>query len=460
MPFPNCTLSRFQWASLQIAQLLELLRERDIRDRLGKLPETLEEAYNEIYARIQAQKGSAPDIANRVFQWVICSCSPLTPAELVTAVCQDPETDVIDPVDIDTSIVLAACHNLLVVDQELGVCRLSHLSVQEYFERRWSQSQANSLVAKVCRLMLNDPAQQELNPGLISEHDQNRGMSDLIQYAALHWATHVQRHGEESIDGRLPILLKRFLGSMNKSGPAYRSWHKMITTLFEDRPAYIKFWSVPLYRVYGQLVPPSTPSFAICSFGFYQILLDWWVFGFINVDQRNYNNASLLQIAAKAGHEVVVRLLLEAKADVEAKDNYGQTALYCAAQDGHEEVVRLLLEAKADIEAKNNDGWTALHWAVWDGHKEVVRLLLEAKADVEAKDNDGWTALHKAAWHGHEDVVRLLLEAKADVEAKDNEGQTALYRAAWHGRKEVLRLLFKAKADVEAKDNDGWTALH
>src|SRR5256885_11768242 len=53
----------------------------------------------------------------------------------------------------------------------------------------------------------------------------------------------------------------------------------------------------------------------------------------------------------------------------------------------HEAVVRLLLEDfKADVEAKNSHGATALHYAAVGGHQAVVRLLLEDyKADVELK---------------------------------------------------------------------------
>jgi hypothetical protein len=92
--------SRFQWASLQIDQLLDLPPlERVIRDRLGKLPKDLEKAYDEIYARIQAQDKRVIEIADRAFQWVMCSCAPLSTAELIAAVCQDPDTDTVNPAD-------------------------------------------------------------------------------------------------------------------------------------------------------------------------------------------------------------------------------------------------------------------------------------------------------------------------------------------------------------------------
>ena len=161
----------------------------------------------------------------------MCSCAPLSPAELVTAVCQDPGTDMVESADIDISYVLGACHNLLVIDQQLGVCRPSHLSVLEYFgNHHWSHSQANALVAQACLILLNDPVQQEEDSQSANEQD-GKGISEIIQYARLHWTTYVQRHSEEKIDHRLSILLKHFPGSMNESGPAYRNWHKMITNL-------------------------------------------------------------------------------------------------------------------------------------------------------------------------------------------------------------------------------------
>lgn len=112
-------------------------RERDIRDRLGKVPKTLKAVYDELHLKIRSQEEITPIIAERAFQWVICSCWPLSPAELVTAVCQDPNTDELDEIDIKINVVLDACQNLLVVDQELDVCQFSHLFIQKYLETHY-----------------------------------------------------------------------------------------------------------------------------------------------------------------------------------------------------------------------------------------------------------------------------------------------------------------------------------
>jgi len=72
---------------------------------------------------------------------------------------------------------------------------------------------------------------------------------------------------------------------------------------------------------------------------------------------------------------VVVRLLLEKGANIEARDNTGRTALHWAAERGREEVVQLLLDKGADIEAEDNARRTPWHWADQNGHEVVVQRL-------------------------------------------------------------------------------------
>jgi ankyrin repeat protein len=77
---------------------------------------------------------------------------------------------------------------------------------------------------------------------------------------------------------------------------------------------------------------------------------------------------------------VVVKLLLEKGADLEAKSPNGQTPLLLATEKGHEAVVKLLLEKGADLEAKDKDSRTPLLWAAVNGHEAAVKLLLEKGA--------------------------------------------------------------------------------
>lgn len=95
---------------------------------------------------------------------------------------------------------------------------------------------------------------------------------------------------------------------------------------------------------------------------------------------RSPETDALLQ-AARMGHADTVRSLLTGgKADVNGRDEQGDTPLIEAARAGHDEVVQALLVAKADTSAKNDSGETALALAARGGHDEVVRLLRQAGA--------------------------------------------------------------------------------
>ncbi|MBI4823896.1 MAG: ankyrin repeat domain-containing protein [Nitrospirae bacterium] len=82
-----------------------------------------------------------------------------------------------------------------------------------------------------------------------------------------------------------------------------------------------------------------------------------------------------LRRAAEKGDINKVKSLLQHGADVNAKDNNGNTALMYAAVGGHTEIVQTLLNKGANVNAKNNFGNTALIYAVKNGRTEIVSLL-------------------------------------------------------------------------------------
>ena len=477
--------SRFQWAALQIDQLLSLERLRDIKDRLGKLPMGLRNAYDEIYTAIQNQEGSLPEIANRTFQWVMCSCEPLSPSTLIAAVCQDPEDDEPRPVDIDIDIVLDACHNLLSLDSELNVCRFAHLSVQEYFEQhRWSTSQANGLVGKVCLLLLNHPNywidQERLNryicyeectcedcthtrwdfeEGCFTEKKNNGRKSGcggelaaVLEYADGFWPTHVQLHGESNIDGRLSRLLQKFLGSMNTSGPAYRSW---CWSYFGSREQTY-YDSTLLSKYCENLLPHTSALFPICFFGFYNILLDWWNIPLPDIEARNGKGESLLVLAALGNSLFILKKLLDAGADVNAQvGGYYGNALIAAVLSNNEAIVKLLLDAGADVNTPVSRYYSnALVAAVASENEAIIQLLLDAGADINAQAGGLFSegsALATAVL-GDEEMVKLLLDAGANVNMQvSKEYGSALIVAVSFQRKAIIQLLLEAGADVNAQ---------
>jgi WD40 repeat protein len=159
------------------------------------------------------------------------------------------------------------------------------------------------------------------------------------------------------------------------------------------------------------------------------------------VDTRN-GDRTPLHIACAAGNEIVVRLLLERGADLNARTNDGWTPLHEAA-DGSAELLRALLARGADPNAASAAGYTPLHRAAFTSSVDAVEVLLNAGASVVAVDDGGLTALHFAADRGNTVIVRRLLEAGADLTTVDHGGLTPAdfaKRRGWHATAAMLRL--------------------
>jgi hypothetical protein len=130
---------------------------------------------------------------------------------------------------------------------------------------------------------------------------------------------------------------------------------------------------------------------------------------------------------------------------------------YAAARKGDEAVVQELLLKGVDVNAKTEYGVTALAFAAGKGHIAVVRLLLENKADVNTKDTFyGSSPLDNAATNGHAKVVELLLESGAQG-ADDNlqtavaMGKLAVVKAILDTAKPKEEVLTRALAAAPAK---------
>jgi ankyrin repeat protein len=83
-------------------------------------------------------------------------------------------------------------------------------------------------------------------------------------------------------------------------------------------------------------------------------------------------------------------------------------ALIAAARTGHSGTVRDMIASGANVNVRDEDGNTALIEAARNGHDDVVRTLLAAGADAKLKNRDGKTALMLAAQGGHEDTAQAL----------------------------------------------------
>ncbi|MEM7176041.1 MAG: ankyrin repeat domain-containing protein, partial [Chlamydiota bacterium] len=112
--------------------------------------------------------------------------------------------------------------------------------------------------------------------------------------------------------------------------------------------------------------------------------------------------------AVENGYENTVKhILAHYNVDVNAKMG-GWPPLHYAAFYNSKEVAKILLQHGADVNAKNEDGETPLHYAAFYNNKEVADLLINAGADKNIKDNDNQTPLDLARKEGHKEMIDLL----------------------------------------------------
>jgi ankyrin repeat protein len=470
----NLTHDRFQWAFLQIKQLLDLHRSGEILDRLGKLPEDLRQTYDEIYNRM---KDHEKEIADRAFQWVMCAVEPLQTKELLPAICQDENSDTLAPLDgLDEDLVLEYCHNLLVIDPVRKVWVPSHLSVIEYVENRWSLSQANCLVSSICLLVLqrtvlysrekswcrksnkknpNDYWASE-NPKPVEEEDTSEEDSSstgitssigeevqnaptgtiltssidpsdplhkkdfkyLASYARMSCMFHVQKSALAVNKQRVSTLLHEFLGHPSESSAAYRCWLKMVKVDYKRSKMTVSrrnVWNLEP----KDIAPDSAASFVYCLFDLAINLPDWHNFEWIKLEQRTIHGDSCLELAVIGGAFHTCRELIKHGASVnDQTESYNGSALATATYEGNREVVEYLVKkggADINLQLQFGEYGSALAAAAKGyKNKEVVEFLVkEGGADVNMQLQCGkyGSALAAAAeGYKNKEVVEFLVK--------------------------------------------------
>ena len=181
--------------------------------------------------------------------------------------------------------------------------------------------------------------------------------------------------------------------------------------------------------------------------------------------QQGVADSSFLD-ATSTGHFETAKVLCKfGGADVNAKSDYGRTALYSvvALRDNNGkanglELADFLLAEGADPDLQSSDGGP-LHQAATYDHVDVLRLLLKHGADPTI-DDCGWSPLSKAVRYNSPGAIDVLLEANIADQAKAIEMRTtALWVACRQGSRERALPFLEAGVDINKRDAVGHTPL-
>jgi ankyrin repeat protein len=153
----------------------------------------------------------------------------------------------------------------------------------------------------------------------------------------------------------------------------------------------------------------------------------------------------VLHIAAREGNLEVLRVLVQAGADIDKRNAMKETPIMLAALGGHVKLVEFLISREAQI---NHPGWTPLLYAATNGQTEVIKVLLENHAYIDSSSPNGSTPIMMAIRGGHQAAARLLLDEGADPAVKNENGENAL---TWADKGKQTDLADAMRAKMRAR---------
>ncbi len=189
----------------------------------------------------------------------------------------------------------------------------------------------------------------------------------------------------------------------------------------------------------------------------------------VSADAKDKWGSPLVSLAAQAGHEDIVRLLLEQGASP-ANTMRGSLPLHFAAEGGNTNLVVLFLEKGNPINATMEAGMSVLYFAVKGKHHDAARLLLERGADANLyrpvqNVRRIYLPLSQAIANEDRKMVELLIKHGADFNALDNIGIPAYFEAARISSSSLLKYFLGLGAEPDRVSQEGstplmWAAAH
>ncbi len=176
-----------------------------------------------------------------------------------------------------------------------------------------------------------------------------------------------------------------------------------------------------------------------------------------NVNARNNAGETPLTLAVNAQYEDAIEKLLFAGADPNIADNNGLTPLCHAAISGNTRSFEMLASKGADITIKDNAGLSPLYHAAIHKHSSIVDYLLEKINLSQLSELEKAALLSYTALRGYGNInyVQELLDRGFSINAKDANGRTPISHVAERGRLEMFQFLENQGADLSIEDNNG-----
>lgn len=157
-----------------------------------------------------------------------------------------------------------------------------------------------------------------------------------------------------------------------------------------------------------------------------------------------YSNATMM--AAKRGNLETVMLLVDRGAELNNRDNYGNTAVTYACMYLRRDVAEFLVACEG-FNIQHAVNHSAVYMTVLRGYDAALRILLERGASIDDDDQRSQSLLHTAVSRKQVAVVGTLLEFGANIETEVNEGLALLTLALDLRSAPIVNILLKYGMD-------------
>ncbi|EAX92875.1 ankyrin repeat protein, putative [Trichomonas vaginalis G3] len=183
-----------------------------------------------------------------------------------------------------------------------------------------------------------------------------------------------------------------------------------------------------------------------------------------DINAKNELGETCLFSAANYGNAELIEFLISHGADVNARNDNKCTPLFEAANKNNKEAIECLIAHGADVNAINSLGDNPLFYLLASHNKElaleIAEIFISNGIDFNKKNEKGMNAFHQAAYISNKNALELFILHGADFASKSSDGKTALHYAAVSNARESYEFLISHDIDVNAKDKDGNTAIH
>jgi ankyrin repeat protein len=166
-----------------------------------------------------------------------------------------------------------------------------------------------------------------------------------------------------------------------------------------------------------------------------------------------YDEETILMKCCEYEDEVFVNfvnLFITMRADLNIKDNNGNTALMVAIENKNEKIIKMLINSGADLNIQNNEGFTVLMYSL-DIELDYVKFILKKGSNINLQDNSGNTVLMYCCMYYDillDDIINILLEKGVNLKLKNKKNKTLQMIVRENGNKNLIKLFEKFHLEI------------